>query len=129
MKFSRVVAVSLLALTPLTVACGGSASSSDTSVPVGKLTLTPATKIIDVRTPDEFAAGHISGAVNLDFEGGALASGLASLDKDAAYSVYCHSGRRSALAKQAMEEAGFSNVTDLGGIEAAAKTLALPIIK
>ena len=129
MKLSRLVVTSLLVLAPLTSACGGSASSSDTSVPVGKLTLTPATKIIDVRTPDEFAAGHISGAVNLDFEGGALASGLASLDKDAAYSVYCHSGRRSALAKQAMEEAGFSNVTDLGGIEAAAKTLALPIIK
>ena len=129
MKLSRLVVTSLLVLAPLTSACGGSASSSDTSVPVGKLTLTPATKIIDVRTPDEFAAGHISGAVNLDFEGGALASGLASLDKDAAYSVYCHSGRRSALAKQAMEEAGFSNVTDLGGIEAAAKMLALPIVK
>ena len=129
MKLSRVLAVSLLVLTPLTAACGNSTSSTDTTVPVGKLTLTPATKIIDVRTPEEFAAGHISGAINLDFEGGALAAGLSGLDKEAGYSVYCHSGRRSALAKKAMEAAGFTNVTDLGGIEAAAKTLALPIIK
>ncbi len=129
MKFTRAIASTLLVLVPLTSACGSSASSSDTTEAVGKMTLTPATRIIDVRTPEEFAAGHISGATNLDYEGGALVAGLAGLDKDAAYSVYCHSGRRSALAALAMREAGFSNVTDLGGIEAAAKTLALPIVQ
>jgi rhodanese-related sulfurtransferase len=128
MKISRAFAVTLLVITPLTAACGSS-SSSDTTAPVGKMTLTPAAVVIDVRSPEEFAAGHISGATNLDFEGGVLAEALAGLDRETAYSIYCRSGRRSALAKQAMEEAGFSNVTDLGGIETAAKTLALPIIK
>jgi phage shock protein E len=129
MKISRVLALSLLVMTPLTTACGSSSSSSDTTAPVGQMTLTPAAVVIDVRSPEEFAAGHISGATNLDFEGGVLAEALAGLDRETAYSIYCQSGRRSALAKQAMEEAGFSNVTDLGGIETAAKTLALPIIK
>ena len=128
MKISRALALSILVITPLVTACGAS-SSSDTTAPIGKIQLTPAPVVIDVRSPEEFAAGHISGATNLDFEGGVLAEALAGLDREAAYSIYCRSGRRSALAKQAMEEAGFSNVTDLGGIETAAKTLALPVIK
>ena len=127
MKFSRLVACSLIVVAPLTASCG-SASTGNTSEPIGKVSLMPATQVIDVRTPQEFAAGHISGATNLDLEGGALAASLASLDKAASYSVYCHSGRRSEMAKKLMTDAGFTNVTDLGGIEVAAKTLALPIV-
>jgi rhodanese-related sulfurtransferase len=127
MKLSRVLVVSLLVVTPLLSSCGNS-SSSDTTEPVGKISLILATKVIDVRSADEFASGHISGATHLDFEAGALEEALPSLDKDAAYSVYCRSGRRSALAVKLMSDAGFTNVTDLGGIEVAAKTLALPIV-
>ncbi len=72
--------------------------------------------LIDVRTPVEFAEGHIEGAVNADIEGGAFSQYIADLDKDAVYVVYCRSGRRSALAAQAMEAAGFTKVYDLGGI-------------
>ena len=74
--------------------------------------------LIDVRTPEEFAQGHLEGAVNMDLEGGQFSAEIAGLPKDAAYMVYCHSGRRSALAAQAMSDAGFSNVYDLGGIAA-----------
>jgi rhodanese-related sulfurtransferase len=72
--------------------------------------------IIDVRTADEFAAGHLEGAVNLDLEGGQFSSLIEALPKNGAYLVYCHTGRRSALAADAMVKAGFTNVRDMGGI-------------
>lgn len=72
--------------------------------------------IIDVRTPEEFAAGHLDGAVNLDLEGGQFSRLIAELPKNEAYLVYCHTGRRSALAAETMVKAGFTNVRDMGGI-------------
>lgn len=73
--------------------------------------------VIDVRTPAEFAAGHVEGAVNLDVEGGQFSASLADLDPAATYIVYCQSGRRSALAAAAMVAAGFTEVHDMGGIQ------------
>jgi rhodanese-related sulfurtransferase len=72
--------------------------------------------VVDVRTPGEFAAGHLEGAVNMDVEGGQFSAMIADLPTDAAYIVYCQSGRRSAIAAQAMVDAGFTEVYDLGGI-------------
>jgi rhodanese-related sulfurtransferase len=83
--------------------------------------------IIDVRTPEEFAQGHLDGAINLDVEGGAFEAGLADLDPSATYAVYCRSGRRSALAADAMAQNGFTDVADLGSIEAAAAATGLPV--
>lgn len=83
--------------------------------------------LIDVRTPEEFAQGHLEGAVNMDLEGGQFSADIAGLPKDAAYMVYCHSGRRSALAAQAMSDAGFTHVYDLGGI-AAWQASGLPVV-
>jgi len=84
--------------------------------------------LLDVRTPDEFAGGHLEGAVNLDFEGGALEAALADLDPSATYQVYCQSGRRSALAVALLLDHGFTQVTDLGGLAAAEQALGLPVI-
>ena len=95
---------------------------------MAEMKLTPASRVIDVRTAEEFAGGHVQGAVNLDVEGGAFESGIAALDKSAAYSVYCRSGRRSAIAAGIMAQAGFTNITDLGGMEDAARVLNLPIV-
>ena len=72
--------------------------------------------IIDVRTPDEFATGHLEGAVNSDIEGGQFSTYIATLDKTATFVLYCHSGRRAALAAQAMADAGFTDVHDIGSI-------------
>lgn len=72
--------------------------------------------IVDVRTPAEYDSGHLPDAVLVDFEDPAFASNLEELDKDGAYAVYCRSGRRSALALEAMRQAGFTEVYDLGGI-------------
>ena len=104
-------------------ACAGDSRSTEST------TLKDATPtIIDVRSPEEFAAGHLEGAINLDYEGGTLEAELGSLDQDADYIVYCQSGRRSALATTLMTEAGFTEVADLGGIDAAAMSTALPVI-
>jgi rhodanese-related sulfurtransferase len=72
--------------------------------------------VIDVRTPDEFAASHLDGAINIDLEGGQFSTLIEALPKNEAYLVYCRSGRRSALAAQTMVNAGFTNVRDMGGI-------------
>ena len=104
-------------------ACAGDSGSTEST------TLKDATPtIIDVRSREEFAAGHLEGAINLDYEGGTLEAELGSLDQDAVYIVYCQSGRRSALATTLMTEAGFTEVADLGGIDAAAISTDLPII-
>jgi rhodanese-related sulfurtransferase len=71
--------------------------------------------VVDVRTSGEYAAGHIDGAVNIDVEGPTFASDIEKLDKNGTYALYCHSGRRSALAADQMSQAGFTKVTNLKG--------------
>ena len=85
--------------------------------------------IIDVRTPAEYQAGHLEGARNIDVQGATFASEIAALPKDAAYALYCRSGVRAGNALSMMKQAGFSNVTNLGGIDAAAKTTGRAIVQ
>lgn len=73
--------------------------------------------VIDVRTPEEFAAGHVAGAVNIDVEASDFGTKIAALDPEDPYLVYCRSGRRSAIAADAMAEAGFTDIVDAGGLE------------
>jgi len=73
----------------------------------------PGTVVLDVRTPAEFAAGHLPEAKNIDIEGPDFASGIAALDKTATYAVYCRSGNRSATAMEQMTAASFTHVYDL----------------
>jgi rhodanese-related sulfurtransferase len=66
--------------------------------------------ILDVRTPEEFAEGHISGAVNVNLLPPDFESRLGALDRAKTYLVYCRSGNRSAKAIQAMNRLGFRSV-------------------
>jgi rhodanese-related sulfurtransferase len=109
--------------------CGGDDKSSEAasadsvqSPAAGEVT------IIDVRTPAEYAEGHLEGAVNHNVEDGTLSDALASLDPAGEYVVYCRSGRRSAVAAQQMADAGFGNVTDLGSVEEAVSATGLPVV-
>ena len=80
--------------------------------------------IIDVRTIAEYSAGHIDGAINVPVE--QLEAGIAQvpgLKKNAQILVYCHSGRRSAIAKGALEKLGFQKIHDGGGMEPLRKNL------
>ena len=72
--------------------------------------------ILDVRTPEEFADGHVEGAVNIDFKNADFSANIDKLDKTKKYEVYCRSGHRSAESAKVMNGKGFnvSNVT--GGI-------------
>jgi len=73
--------------------------------------------IIDVRTPEEFAEGHIENAVNLDYYSETFRDELNKLDKNKTYLIYCRSGRRSSNALSVMEELGFREAYNvLGGI-------------
>lgn len=68
---------------------------------------------IDVRTPEEFAAGHIEGAVNYNVEGADFATQVGSLDPAGTYAVYCRSGNRSQIAVAAMSQAGIPGIYEL----------------
>ena len=70
----------------------------------------PGVVIVDVRTPEEFAVGHLQGAVNLDVSASTFDSQIAALDKDVVYAVYCRSGNRSTIAVGKMSDAGFTSI-------------------
>lgn len=71
--------------------------------------------VVDVRTPGEYATGHIEKAINIDVESSSFDAEIAKLDKTVEYAVYCHSGRRSAIAAEKMSKTGFEKITNLEG--------------
>ncbi|MFK4760125.1 rhodanese-like domain-containing protein [Microbacterium sp. ZW T5_45] len=87
------------------------------------------TIILDVRTPDEYASGHLAGARLLDYAGGEVAAAVPHLDPDADYLLYCRSGNRSGQALELMERAGFTSLTNLGSLADAADAIGLPIVR
>ncbi len=73
--------------------------------------------LLDVRRPDEFAAGHLPGAVNIDVTAPDFAKRVAALNKAQPTYVYCRSGARSAKAADQLTTAGFVKVANmLGGV-------------
>ena len=116
---ARVVTLVLVALVAILIAgCGSSsAPSAVTKVDAAKaVAMLGSRTVIDVRTPSEYAAGHIAGAQNIDVEAADFGARIASLDKKAPYLVYCHSGRRSAIAASQMAAAGFTDIVDGGAM-------------
>lgn len=77
--------------------------------------------VIDVRTPAEFATGHIAGALNIPVEASDFGARISQLDPGEPYLVYCRSGRRSAIAAETMAEAGFTDIADAGGLDQLAR--------
>ena len=73
-------------------------------------------QLVDVRTPSEYAEGHISGAVNMDVQGESFAEQVKTLDKERPVALYCRSGRRSKLAAEQVVKAGYEVVELNGGI-------------
>jgi rhodanese-related sulfurtransferase len=69
--------------------------------------------LIDVREPDEFAAGHVPGAINRPVA--SLLTAVAGLDRDADILVICQSGHRSVAASKQLLKTGFTNVRNIKG--------------
>jgi rhodanese-related sulfurtransferase len=118
----------VVAITPLSACSSDPPTSSSTTPAAGQhlaagefstAMKAPGTIVLDVRTPTEYAGGHLTGAQNIDIEAADFATRIAALDKSATYAVYCRSGNRSGTALEQMKAAGFSHVYDLtGGIVA-----------
>ncbi|MDR0415989.1 MAG: rhodanese-like domain-containing protein, partial [Propionibacteriaceae bacterium] len=87
-----------------------------------------AAAVIDVRTPAEYAAGHLQGALSIDWQSDSFAAAAANLDPDGRYLLYCPSGRRAEQAQTSLRDQGFSPVDNLGGLDAAAAATGLPIV-
>lgn len=94
----------------------GSDSTDQASTNSSTQQLAEGTVIYDVRTAEEFAAGHAEGAINLPVE--AIADGTyPDVEKDTPIAVYCRSGNRSGQATTILTQAGFTNITDIGAYE------------
>lgn len=105
--------------------CSSDTSSSSASP---SISVKADTTLIDVRTPSEFASGHLEGAQNIDIQSSSFSQQLAALNQNSSYVVYCRSGNRSAAAVAQMQAAGFTDVQDAGGLSEASGATGVVIV-
>lgn len=86
-------------------------------------------QLIDVRTPEEFASGHLQNAVNINFYSSDFKEQLEKLDKTKPVMVYCKSGGRSGKAAIILKELGFTIVYNLADGVEGWKNKQLPVVK
>lgn len=72
-------------------------------------------RVLDVRTPEEFAQGRIKGGELMNFYDADFRQRLTQMDRNQPYIIYCRSGARSGKALAMMRELGFRNAYDIGG--------------
>jgi rhodanese-related sulfurtransferase len=94
---------------------------------VAKRAKTPNLKIVDVRTPEEFAAGHIEGAMLINWNDPKFEQLISALDKSQPTLVYCAVGGRSGKAYTKLKQMGFNQLFDMKGGFDAWKKDKLPI--
>jgi rhodanese-related sulfurtransferase len=116
------------ALAVVTTLAGCSGDSSDARSNDVAAAVSVDAVLIDVRTPEEFAAGHLQGAVLIDIQDPTFDARIAELDPAGQYVVYCRSGNRSAQAVKRMQSAGITNITDLGSLENASSKTGIAIV-
>jgi thioredoxin len=80
-----------------------------------KITTTPNAQIIDVRTPQEFASGHLDNALNIDWLSDEFEVNAKKLDKTKPVFVYCKTSNRSPKAAEKLEELGFVTIYNMQG--------------
>ena len=116
MKWYSFLFAVLAILSLIFVGASCSVTSRITSVPsadFGRRIVAPGTQLVDVRTPGEYAEGHIAGALNFDVNSSDFISGVSStLQKDQPVYVYCRGGVRSKKAAKKLAKKGYT-VIDL----------------
>jgi phage shock protein E len=94
-------------------------SPAEAGILMKKNAANPEFVVLDVRTPEEYQAGHLEGAVMIDFRSNGFKEKLHTLDRGKTYLVYCRTQRRSGSAISMMEKMEFRNIYHLsGGIKA-----------
>jgi phage shock protein E len=121
MRSALAAAVSSVVLSAAIAGCG------DDSAARGVTELTPAAEIssvladgavvVDVRSPDEFAAGHVTDALNIDVDSENFEAKVDALDKGRTYVVYCRTGSRAAEAIETMADLGFTALVNGGAFD------------
>lgn len=111
-RLLALLAVVMLATVSLT-SC--SSTSHTVNASEAKQMIAAGAGVIDVRTPEEYAQGHLVGAVNIDVEASDFSQKVSQLDKSVTYVVYCHSGRRAGIAIDEMQKLGFTDLNNAGG--------------
>lgn len=119
---TRLSLVALLALgacsSPDPTAAAQDVPADAASTPAAAFLARPAEAlVVDVRTPAEYASGHVAGAQNVDVNGGQFEASLDSVDRARPVYLYCRSGRRSAAAAETLTQMGFQTVINSGGFD------------
>ncbi|GME36416.1 Protein phosphatase fmp31 [Neofusicoccum parvum] len=83
----------------------------------------PNSLLVDVRTPAEFESGFLDGAINIEYQNIEQLASRPGVSKSDDITLYCRSGRRSAIALDTLKSMGFETVRDIGSFEAAQETL------
>lgn len=128
--WQRPIALALISVAAATGVSACSSSSAEAPAATASAAVAAAgATVIDVRTPEEFADGHLEGAQNINLQSPSFNSEIEALPKDADYVVYCRSGNRSADATAQMKAMGFTNVTDAGSVSEASAATGLPVVQ
>ena len=85
--------------------------------------------VLDVRSPEEYAEGHLAGAINMNINDAGFADNVRALDRDKKYVVYCLAGGRGGRAVSLMNELGFKDAKNLVGGITVWKSEGLPVEK
>ena len=137
LRLAFVLVIALVGLT-VTQANGADTKSAPSATqPVKKISLEEFEKlrkdkgsvVLDVRTPREFEAGHVPGAVNIPWQSPDFDKQVEKLDKSKTYLVHCYSGSRSAAATKEMSKLDFDHLFDFSGGMRAYQRAKMPVEK
>ncbi len=106
-----VASVSAPSAAPAAPAAGSAVDAAQFAAAITR----PGVTVIDVRTPAEFAAGHLAGAVNIDVQAAGFDEAIGALPATGEYALYCRTGHRSGIALTRLKDLGRSNAYHLAG--------------
>ncbi|PIB28236.1 rhodanese-like domain-containing protein [Maribacter sp. 4G9] len=111
MKYPMILLLSLL----LNLSCAQ--TQTPTSRPITSVSADELKNVVllDVRTPEEYAQGHLDNSLNINWFDTDFAQQVEGIDKDEIIYVYCKVGGRSAKAQQKLQSLGYKNVVNLEG--------------
>jgi rhodanese-related sulfurtransferase len=124
------IGLAALLLAAASLACGAEPGAGAAMAPdelAARIAAGDAPLVLDVRTPEEYAAGHVPGAVNIPHDQLAGRLGELGVPKSGEIVVHCEVGRRAEAAEAVLHEAGYTNVLDLTGHMAAWRSAGLPL--